>query len=522
MCSADAGFQILDEATQGTASIPLTRRTVYDRLHYLLQHILSLIPTLPSTLMPLLAQNFPHKRQKEAAQITYIRNLLRISEYCPELADKILATIVDRAIQMDVSASIICLHYILIGQLQVEIQAELEELEEDGSLGTDDSEIFELDPFDTLVGQEEDSDTSSDEDQDDDEDAGFSDISSDAGVLDEEGDTEEVPMSVKHLQELVKKLDAILSLVLNHFQRSFTSASLSDTPDPVSSTGDLPPLPPLPSTLTPLAEMSPSIESPRLSLPPLQELQPAPSSRQQPDVNSRYIINSHFHTLLSIFERTILKTFKSRYTQFLLFWYTSLDPEFSDTFQGMLANVALFQPNTPAVTRAAAASYIGSFVSRAQFVPKAGTKQVVAMFCEYLQFHLDEVEATLATSPSMQDIDALSKTEINTVFYAVCQAVFLIFCFRWRDLNNTDDDDSQPTEGRKPWMKELDILKRVVSSVLNPLKVTTNLLHVFLAQHLVGLLSKCCVPIFEGCSRDGFYVLLPHTGVQQAVRTTLE
>jgi RNA polymerase I-specific transcription initiation factor RRN3 len=362
----------------------------------------------------------------------------------------------------------------LIGHLQVEIQAELEELEEDGSLAMDDSEIFELDPFDTLVGQDEDSDTSSDEDQNDDDDAGFSDISSDAGVLDEEGDTEEVGMSVKHIQELVKKLDAILSLILDHFHRSFTSASLSDTPDPVASTGDLPPLPPLPSTLTPLAEMSPSIESPRL---PLHELQPAPSSRRQPVVNSRYIINSQFHTLLSIFERTILKTFKSRYTQFLLFWYTSLDPDFSDTFQGMLANVALFQPNTPAVTRAAAASYIGSFVSRAQFVSKAGTKQVVAMFCEYLQFHLNEVEATFATSPSMQQIDALSKAEINTVFYAVCQAVFLIFCFRWRDLNNTDDDDGQPTEGRKPWMKELDILRRVVSSVLNPLKVTTNPLH---------------------------------------------
>lgn len=75
---------------------------VYDRIHCLLQHLLSLVPTLPSTLQPLLVRSFPHKRQNQAAQITYIRNLLRITEYCPELSDRILATIIDRAIQIDV------------------------------------------------------------------------------------------------------------------------------------------------------------------------------------------------------------------------------------------------------------------------------------------------------------------------------------------------------------------------------------------------------------------------------------
>lgn len=76
---------------------------VYDRLHYLLEHLLSLVPTLPSTLQPLLVRSFPHKRQSQAAQVTYIRNLLRITDYCPELTDRIMATIIDRAIQIDVS-----------------------------------------------------------------------------------------------------------------------------------------------------------------------------------------------------------------------------------------------------------------------------------------------------------------------------------------------------------------------------------------------------------------------------------
>ena len=84
------------------SSSPLTRRVIYDRLHSLLEHLLSLIPTLPSTLQPLLVRNFPHKRQDRADQETYIRNLLRITEYCPALSDRILATIIDRAIQIDV------------------------------------------------------------------------------------------------------------------------------------------------------------------------------------------------------------------------------------------------------------------------------------------------------------------------------------------------------------------------------------------------------------------------------------
>jgi len=98
-----SGLHVLDESAPEGSSSPLTRRVVYERLHHLLRHLLSLIPTLPSTLQPLLVRNFPHKRQDKADHVTYIRNLLRVTEYCPELADRILATIIDRVIQIDVS-----------------------------------------------------------------------------------------------------------------------------------------------------------------------------------------------------------------------------------------------------------------------------------------------------------------------------------------------------------------------------------------------------------------------------------
>lgn len=98
-------MQALNAGIPESSSKPLTRREVYERLHFLLRHIYSLIPTLTSTLEPLLIRNFPHKRQTVLAQITYIRNLLQVTEYCPELANKLLATIIDRAIQIDVSAT---------------------------------------------------------------------------------------------------------------------------------------------------------------------------------------------------------------------------------------------------------------------------------------------------------------------------------------------------------------------------------------------------------------------------------
>lgn len=109
--SLESGLQALNAGGPESSANPLTRNVVYDRLHHLLRHLLSLIPTLPSTLQPLLARNFPHKRQSQATQVTYIRNLLRIMEYCSELADRIYALIIDRALQIDVCNTCILPYY---------------------------------------------------------------------------------------------------------------------------------------------------------------------------------------------------------------------------------------------------------------------------------------------------------------------------------------------------------------------------------------------------------------------------
>ncbi|KAG5639716.1 hypothetical protein H0H81_005899 [Sphagnurus paluster] len=465
-----SGIQALDAGMPEGSSSPLTRRVIYDRLHLLLRHLLLLVPTLPSTLQPLLVRNFPHKRQSQLAQTTYIRNLLRVSVYCPELADKILATIVDRAIQID-----------------VEIQVELEELEEPEEVV---QEVFELDPFDTIVGQEGD-DSESDDGSEEDNDDNLSDISSAAGDMDDVVQAPEMPTNIAHIEDMVRKLDAILTLIFDHFHRNHTSITTSGTlqlPPP------LPELPPIDGLA--ISRMSPLLQSPHIPNSSSPPIQPSPPSTTPPSTlpsrepagaesaeRRKALLSAQFHTLLTIFDRTILRTFKSRYTQFLLFWYTSLDPDFADIFQGMLVERALLETRvdgitnsvTPAVTRAAAASYIGSFVSRAIFVDREGARRVVGVLCEFLRAHLDRVEELVREGGL-----GLSGIGQHTVFYAVAQAVFLIFCFRWRELLEDDDGDGDGDDefvigsvdkGGKKWIPPLGIMRRVVNSVLNPLRV---------------------------------------------------
>ncbi|KAI6116530.1 RNA polymerase I-specific transcription initiation factor RRN3 [Pisolithus croceorrhizus] len=403
-----SGLQALNANGPEGSETPLTRRIIYDRLHYLLGHLLSLIPTLPQTLQPLLSRNFPHKRQPQAAQVTYIRNLLRVTEYCSELSDRILALIIDRALQID-----------------VEIQVELEELEEEGGLGN--ADVFEFDPFDTVVGQEGDEDSDEDSDEASDTASDFSsDDSSDGGE-----DDPDLPANAQHIQDMVNKLDSILKVVFDHFNRLHSATEVT------------------------VSQRSDSLLSPPTS--------PRPSSPVSAETG-RAVRDAQFHTLLAIFDRTIIRTFKSRYTQFLIFWYSSLDVEFSDLFQGLLVEKALLGQNVPAVTRAAAASYIASFVSRAQFVDRDATRRVVAVLCAYLKSHLDSFDSVIQAGeepPSMAH---------HSLFYAIVQAVFLIFCFRWRDLEEEFDESEEYQTGKK-WMNELNVIQRVITSPLNPLKI---------------------------------------------------
>jgi RNA polymerase I-specific transcription initiation factor RRN3 len=252
----------------------------------------------------------------------------------------------------------------------------------------------------------------------------------------------DIPTNVQHIRDMVKKLDAILKLIFDYLKCRHPPEALD--------TLSLSPSPPSESFVA----LTDSLggDSP-------------PSSVDYTKAERL----SQFHTLLSIFDRTILRTFKSRYTQFLLFWYCSLDAEFSDLFLGMLVSKALLEQDQPAVTRAAAASYIASFVSRAQFIDRDGARRVTSVMCNCLRKELDVFDIKSQSGAVLPGIAH------HNVFFAISQAVFLIFCFRWRDLLEEAEEDVDELLGRpkssRKWMSELNVVQRLITSPLNPLKV---------------------------------------------------
>ena len=197
-------------------------------------------------------------------------------------------------------------------------------------------------------------------------------------------------------------------------------------------------------------------------------------------------IQEVFLVLLSIFMKTILQTFKSRHTQFLLFYFISLSPAFSDYFLGALGQQILDR-SRPQVVRVAAAAYMSSFVARAKYLDVRQVGMVVDMLGTYA---LDTVEQNDTGSNVLPD------AERYAVFYGVVQALLYIFCFRWRVLvvggnqgkvgGNKDDFESagmivgsmdgtsSASSGAVParqWHSGLAALQRIVTSRLNPLKV---------------------------------------------------
>ncbi|KAJ9477353.1 RNA polymerase I-specific transcription initiation factor RRN3 [Pseudozyma hubeiensis] len=460
-------YQFADESGKRSVST-LKRRQVYERVHLLIRSLLSVVPTLPGVLGPLLVQFLPHKMVHRSDQLVYMRNILHVSEYCAELSEAILGAVIDRAIQLD-----------------VEIQVELDEFDDDEAeeLGLD----FE-DPFEQALDDIDEGDSSDDDDESDAGDfadnlSDLSDENYEQGVATEEQKRtqEDLQRSMRRIRESVAKLDAIMIALFEHLRKldaQYVAGANSLTYN----------------------------------------------SPMDSDANRRNL----FHTLLSIFARNILPTFRSRHVQFLLFWFNSLDPEFSDFFLGVLLEKSLYskridhgQTDEPAVIRSAAAGYVASFVSRASYVDGPTTRVVLYNLCAFLDAHIDESSRTDTEAGS-----AAPGTGTHSVFYSVVQAAFYIFCFRWRDLKITseeqdagaDDLDYQDADeigggmhdsvgslgqfGAEAWCDGLTSLQRAVTSRLNPLKYcSANVVKQFarIAQH-TGFLY--CYSIIEANNRS--------------------
>lgn len=171
-----------------------------------------------------------------------------------------------------------------------------------------------------------------------------------------------------------------------------------------------------------------------------------------------------FDILMNIFEENILFTFKSRYTQFLMFWYTSLDKSYARSFLALLLHKALADKE-PEIIREAASQYVASFVGRAKYLDSTDVRLCVLASLQWAGRYVSCYENSVKT-PDPQK---------HKIFYAITQSLMYIFCFRWKDLREV-------TDGIPRWCHEIMSLQRIIKSKFMPLQVCpANTVRMFIA-----------------------------------------
>ncbi|XP_051121426.1 uncharacterized protein LOC127244884 [Andrographis paniculata] len=127
-----------------------------------------------------------------------------------------------------------------------------------------------------------------------------------------------------------------------------------------------------------------------------------------------------FETLLHSFQKTILTAYKSKFAQFVIFYACSLDPETcGKMFVDVLVNIFLTSPFSE--WRMSAVAYLASYLARAKFVP--------ASFVAYI---LESVVNWCFLYCNNQDGGINPKA--RKVFYAGCQAIMYVLCFRMKQM----------------------------------------------------------------------------------------
>ncbi|KAI8890985.1 RNA polymerase I-specific transcription initiation factor RRN3 [Backusella circina FSU 941] len=233
-----------------------------------------------------------------------------------------------------------------------------------------------------------------------------------------------------------------------------------------------------------------------------------------------------FHALVDVFDRTILKTLKSRYTQFLLFYFCSINVTiYSDFYLEHLIQHAI-DPLKPTITRVASASYISSYVARAKFIEHSTIQSVIMTLTSWCNAYIEHHE------PNLHGLESTK----HEVFYAVVQAILYIFCFRWRDLVLESDElvleeeqedncfgeyqDLAPQSGNgsRNWCAGMRNLSHVIMSRFNPLKMCSPSVVQQFAKLARNTHFMYVYPILEK-NRDIFVAGLGESNLMQTIQT---
>jgi RNA polymerase I-specific transcription initiation factor RRN3 len=162
----------------------ILRMRIHSRIHECLRYVLRQNSMNSTHLAHTITQAFPFPTDTSKAHEQYIKNILKVTEYCPELKGEILSLIMDKVVKID-----------------AQLQVDMEDLEDDVE--------------DRLI-----QDTTADMDDEDD------DSDNDSVSSEESLDADERHM--KELKDSVTKLDNIMDLLFSHYDSVFAKGNLAD------------------------------------------------------------------------------------------------------------------------------------------------------------------------------------------------------------------------------------------------------------------------------------------------------
>ena len=144
-------------------------------------------------------------------------------------------------------------------------------------------------------------------------------------------------------------------------------------------------------------------------------------------------LHEAFATLMRCFETSILPTYQSKFTQFLLFVAASGDARTCGPRLVRSMYERMSAPTQPSALRQAAAAYLGSYVARASYLEGLIVAEAVRSCVSFAVAHAREAERTpaLCVPPSAANADAASH---HAVFYASVQAALYALCYRLAGL----------------------------------------------------------------------------------------
>ncbi|KAF8100974.1 hypothetical protein N665_0212s0018 [Sinapis alba] len=207
-----------------------------------------------------------------------------------------------------------------------------------------------------------------------------------------------------------------------------------------------------------------------------------------------------FEKLFESFENFILNTYKSKVSQFLMFYACSLDPENCGVKFGIKLLDIFLSTNKPRPTRMSAVAYLASYLARGKFLHVSYVasmlKRLVDECADYCRICNDDI-----------------RPEAHQIFYSGCQAIMYVLCFRMRSILDVPR-----------FRSELIPLESILMHKLNPLMVCLpSVVAEFLKQAKAGglfvvsdsfifddLLESELSRAFGGCERlDTFFPFDP-------------